>query len=81
MQEIIVRRRYGLYTCQNKAIFRTREMAWKKSLHYFIQFGEYQTPYQCKYCPYFHLTAKRAVYEPSKYFVKYFNRWYGSRIL
>lgn len=71
----------GKDICRQKKSYPKRKKAWMASLYYFTQLGHYQTPYKCKYCLKFHLTAKAAQPTPSQEFIEGFNKWYGKEVL
>lgn len=64
-----------------KVRYKTRKIAWRAALYYFIHLGHYQTPYHCNFCHHFHLTSKKADPLQSKEFIKGFNEWFGSDVL
>lgn len=67
--------------CEEKRVYKSRKDAWMRSVYLFTQRGWYNSPYQCKRCKKYHLTQKRAQPQPSKEFIKAFNKWYGQEVL
>lgn len=67
--------------CKSKVKHKTRKIAWRQALYYFINYGTRSTPYKCAICNKFHLTAKFAQKEFSKEFIARFNNWFGSDVL
>lgn len=68
--------------CTSKKRYKTRANAWKNSAYFFTRFGNYNTPYKCKYCKKFHLTSKSwKPVQASKTFIREFNKWFGSQAL
>lgn len=69
------------WQCKSKIGYKTRHSAWESSLYYFKTLGTYGTPYKCRHCKKFHLTAKYATPIPSKQFISGFNKWFGIEVL
>ena len=67
--------------CRSKLRYYTRKKAWDASLYFFKKIGQYGTPYNCKVCKKYHLSVKHAQWEPSKEFVKEFEKWFGLPVL
>lgn len=65
------------YVCLKKVKYSNKEKAWKFSLYYFTQYGDYGEPYECPECSKFHLTTKRSSFSPSKQFVEGLEEWFG----
>ena len=72
---------YGEAICKSKKKYKSRKSAWESSYNFFKDHGWYNTPYKCTYCKGIHLTQKRAHPQPSKEFVKMFNKWFGREVL
>lgn len=70
----------GIQICRTKRKYDTANQALDFALFQFTTYGDYHSPYKCKHCYKWHLPQKRAE-EPTRYFIKKFNKWYGAKIL
>lgn len=71
---------YGKHICLHKRQFNTRDSAWNFSMDNFKDYGNYNSVYKCQFCKKYHLTQKYH-YNPSKLFIKRFNKWFGINII
>lgn len=66
----------GRRICIKKIQYGTRDIAWKFSFQLFKKLGNFQTPYSCRHCGFFHLTAKQAT-QASDVFVEGLADWFS----
>ncbi len=62
--------------CNKKVQYNTKNQAVRASVYFFTKFGNYGSPYECKYCRYFHLTSKYPTQATNK-FIDELAEWFG----
>lgn len=67
--------------CRTKACFRTIKDGWDFSLSIFIEKGHYLSPYDCKWCDYFHMTSQVKIGNLPQHWKDGFNKWFGLTVV